>query len=66
MSRIQLLGYLVHGPWQDPEGYSFPQTKQFEADATLPVLIAGTRLHIGALFALLAVPLGSVLLRPHA
>ena len=59
---IQLLGYLVHGPWQDPQGYSFPQTPQFEADAMLPVLIPGTRLHIGALFALLAVPLGSVLL----
>ena len=29
---------------------------------TLPLLIAGTRLHIGALFALLAVPLGSILL----
>ncbi len=59
---IQLLGYLVHGPWKDPEGYSFPQTKQFEADAMLPVLLADTRLHIGALFALLSVPLGSILL----
>jgi ABC-type uncharacterized transport system permease subunit len=59
---VQLLGYLVHGPWKDPEGYSFPQTRQFESDAMLPVLVPGTRLHIGALFALLAVPLGSVLL----
>lgn len=59
---IQLLGYLVHGPWKDPQGYSFPQTKQFEADATMPLLIEGTRLHIGALFALAAVPLGSILL----
>jgi simple sugar transport system permease protein len=59
---IQLLGYLVHGPWKDPQGYSFPQTKQFESDAMLPMLIEGTRLHIGALFALAAVPLGSLLL----
>jgi ABC-type uncharacterized transport system permease subunit len=59
---IQLLGYLVHGPWKDPQGYSFPQTPQFADDAMLPVLIPGTRLHIGALFALLSVPLGSVLL----
>jgi general nucleoside transport system permease protein len=59
---IQLLGYLVHGPWKDPQGYSFPQTRQFEADAMLPMLIEGTRLHIGALFALLSVPLASVLL----
>jgi ABC-type uncharacterized transport system permease subunit len=59
---VQLLGYLVHGPWRDPQGYSFPQTRQFESDATMPLLIEGTRLHIGALFALAAVPLGSVLL----
>jgi simple sugar transport system permease protein len=59
---IQLLGYLVHGPWQDPDGHSFPQTKQFEDDALLPMLIEGTRLHVGALFALAAVPFGSILL----
>ena len=59
---IQLLGYLVHGPWKDPQGYSFPQSRQFEADALLPMLIEGTRLHIGALFALASVPLGSILL----
>lgn len=59
---IHLLGWLVHGPWKDPEGYSFPQTKQFEADAMLPVLFTGMRLHIGALFALVSVPLGSILL----
>jgi simple sugar transport system permease protein len=59
---IQLLGYLVHGPWKDPQGYSFPQTRQFEADALLPIMIEGTRLHIGALFALASVPLGSILL----
>ena len=59
---IQLLGYVVHGPWKDPEGYSFPQTKQFAPDAMLPTLIEDTRLHIGALFALAAVPLGAILL----
>jgi simple sugar transport system permease protein len=59
---IQLLGWLVHGPWKDPEGFNFPQTKQFEADALLPVLIEGTRVNLGTVFALLAVPLGAVLL----
>ena len=59
---IQLLGYLVHGPWKDPNGYSFPQTRQFEPDAMLPMLIEDTRLHVGALFALAAVPLAAVLL----
>ena len=48
MSPTQLLGYLVHGPWQDPEGFSFPQTRQFGADALLPPLIPGTRLTLGA------------------
>ena len=28
---IQLLGYLVHGPWKDPEGFSFPQTQAVRA-----------------------------------
>jgi len=59
---IQLLGYLVHGPWQDPEGFSFPQTRQFEPHALLPILIPGTRLNAGALFALLAVACAAVLL----
>jgi general nucleoside transport system permease protein len=59
---IQLLGYVVHGPWKDPEGYSFPQTKQFAPDAMLPMLIEDTRLHVGALAALAAVPLASLLL----
>ncbi len=59
---VQLLGYLVHGPWQDPDGFSFPQTRQFEPHALMPVLVPGTRLHLGALFALLSVPCATVLL----
>lgn len=59
---VQLLGFLVHGPWKDPEGYSFPQSRQFEADALLPMLIADTRLHIGVLFALISVPVAWLLL----
>ena len=59
----QLLGYLVHGPWQDPEGFSFPQTRQFGPNALLAPLIPGTRLTLGAVFALLSVPCASVLLR---
>ena len=26
---IMVLGYLVYGPWKDPLGYNFPQTKTF-------------------------------------
>ncbi len=59
---VQILGWLVHGPWQDPDGFNFPQTKQFTPEATLPLLIEGARVTIGALFALGVVPLAWVLL----
>ncbi|MDP6873097.1 MAG: ABC transporter permease [Alphaproteobacteria bacterium] len=51
---ILLLSYLVHGPWKDPDGYSFPQTRMFADSLLLPLLTAGTRLHLGAPIALLA------------
>jgi simple sugar transport system permease protein len=47
-----LLIYLVTGPWRDPEGYGFPQTAMFSPDATAPLLFEGTRVHLGALTAL--------------
>ncbi|MGQ9369721.1 ABC transporter permease [Azospirillum sp. ST 5-10] len=59
---VLLLQYLTHGLYRDPEGYSFPESRLFEDDALLPVIIAGTRIHLGALFALLAVAAGWVLI----
>jgi simple sugar transport system permease protein len=59
---IQLLGYLVHGPWRDPEGYNFPETRLFGDDALLPILVEGTRLHGGVILALIAAAAGWVLL----
>ena len=52
---IQVLGYLVYGPWKDPNGYNFPQTKNFEAVTRIPRLFEGSRLSIGVVFALLGV-----------
>jgi simple sugar transport system permease protein len=52
---IQVLGYMVYGPWKDPNGYNFPQTKTFEAVTRIPRLFDGSRLSIGVLFALLGV-----------
>ena len=52
----------MHGPWQDPEGFNFPQTREFASDALLPLLVPGTRLTIAALFALAAVPVAGVLM----
>ena len=50
-----LLDYLVYGPWTDPEGYNFPQTRMFADPTLLGHLIAGTRLNWGFPLALLAV-----------
>ncbi|MBL8700484.1 MAG: ABC transporter permease [Alphaproteobacteria bacterium] len=55
-----LLDYLVRGPWRDPKALNFPQTVTF--DVAIPILIEGSRVHLGALFALAAVALGTVLL----
>lgn len=51
----QVLGYLVYGPWKDPQGYNFPQTKTFEAATRIPRLFEGSRVSIGLVLALLGV-----------
>src|SRR6201984_1464874 len=43
------LDYLVRGPWRDPAGFNFPTTADFDPVATVPVLIQGGRLHLGAI-----------------
>jgi simple sugar transport system permease protein len=45
------LSILVYGPWRDPAGFNFPQSRMFTS--TLPIILEGTRLHLGALVALL-------------
>ena len=54
--------YLVRGPWRDPAGLNFPTTAEFDPVATLPTLIEGSRLHVGAVLALLVVMLATALL----
>jgi ABC-type uncharacterized transport system permease subunit len=54
------LDYLVRGPWRDPAGFNFPQTVTF--DTVMPILVPDSRIHLGALFALLAVVGAAVLL----
>ena len=51
----QLLNYLVFGPWKDPMGFNFPQTRTFDASTWLPAVASGTRLHWGFVVALVAV-----------
>ena len=52
---VQVLNFLVYGPWKDPQGYNFPQTKTFEAVARMPRLMEGSRVNIGLLLALAGV-----------
>jgi simple sugar transport system permease protein len=51
----QVLFYLVFGPWKDPAGYNFPQTRTFEAVTQIPRLMQGSRVSIGLILALLGV-----------
>ena len=50
-----LLSLLVHGAMRDPDGYNFPESRLFSDSATLPIILEGTRLHLGWIFALAAV-----------
>lgn len=62
-----VLSYLVFGPWKDPQGYNFPQTKTFEAVTQIPRLLQGSRVNIGILLALAgAVALWLYLFRTYA
>lgn len=49
-----LLSYLMHGALMDPDGFGFPQSRLFSDGWLLPLVIPGTRLHIGIVLALLA------------
>src|SRR3954453_750009 len=57
-----LLDYLTRGPWRDPQGFNFPTTAEFDPVASMPMLIEGSRLHLGAVIALLVVVGGTIVL----
>jgi general nucleoside transport system permease protein len=56
------LDWLVRGPWRDPNGFNFPTTAEFDPVATVPILVEGSRLHLGAVIALIVVAIATVLL----
>jgi simple sugar transport system permease protein len=41
------LSYLVHGPWRDPAGHNFPQSRGFADAQLVPVLMEGVRTNWG-------------------
>jgi simple sugar transport system permease protein len=57
-----LVSWLVHGPWKDPQGFNFPQTRMFEAAAVLPQIIEGTRLTHAFPLAIVALAAGHLFL----
>ncbi|AYD01272.1 ABC transporter permease [Neorhizobium sp. NCHU2750] len=48
------LDWLVRGPWRDPQGYNFPQTKSFQDEAVLPAILSSGRAHFEIVFAIVA------------
>ncbi len=52
---VQVLSYMVGGPWMDPKGFNFPQTQTFESVTKVPRLFSGSRVTIGALLAVVGV-----------
>ena len=59
---IFFTGYLVFGPWKDPQGKTFPLTKIFSSSAALPVF-GNTRINISVVIALAAAVLLYILLQ---
>ena len=50
---LQVLNYMVTGPWKDPNGHNFPQTAPFTDAQLLPHKLFGTPLTPGILAAVL-------------
>lgn len=59
---LNLLLYGVHGPLKDPDGFNFPQSAMFADSTMMPMLLEGTRLHLGIAFALMAMAIVWVIL----
>jgi len=51
---VLVVQFSVFGPWKDPRSANFPQSREFVAAAQLPNF-GDTRLHVGIVFAFLAI-----------
>jgi general nucleoside transport system permease protein len=47
-----LLAWLLHGRWQDPEGFNYPQSRAFADALLLPLLADGQRANAAVFFVL--------------
>ena len=50
---ILVLSFFIFGPWKDPESANYPQSAPFADAAILPSFF-GTRVHLGLIYALVA------------
>ena len=50
---LQILSYLVGGPWKDPNGRNFPATAPLTDSQSLPLLFTGSTVHLGVVIALI-------------
>jgi general nucleoside transport system permease protein len=57
-----LLDWLARGPWRDPNGHNFPNSRQFSDGQLLPY-IGGSHIRISFIFALVAAVVGWFMLR---
>jgi len=48
------LDWLARGPWRDPQGYNFPQSRSFVPEAVLPEILDSGRAHLAIVFAIVA------------
>lgn len=48
------LDWLSRGMWRDPQGYNFPQSRNFVPEAILPEVLSSGRAHWGFVFAIVA------------
>ncbi|MEH6692616.1 MAG: ABC transporter permease [Pseudorhizobium pelagicum] len=48
------LDWLSRGPWRDPQGYNFPQSRSFVPEAVLPEILDSGRAHLAIVFAIVA------------
>ncbi len=62
---ILLLSAMVHGPLKSPDGYNFPESRLFHDAAIIPILIKGTRAHIGFIITIIVAGATLFLLNRH-
>ena len=60
---VQVLNYLVRGPWKDPAAFNFPMTRNFSEAQSLPIVVPETVVHLGVPLAVLVAVIAWVILQ---